>query len=206
MPYLPIDPKDVGRSYDAVIRVNSQSGKGGISYLLESEYGLELPRRLQIDFSQVVQGVMDAQGKEVSAQDLWNLFQGEYRVGQAEVTHQVIESGGDLLTLARRRARCGQRAGSRYAAAGNGPIDAFVEGLAQATGETIRVLDYHEHAVAAGADARAIAYLELRVGDRTLFGVGSDANIVSASLKAIVSGLQRAGLDTATKEKTWQTN
>jgi 2-isopropylmalate synthase len=208
MPYLPIDPKDLGRSYEAVIRVNSQSGKGGISYLLEAEYGLELPRRLQIEFSQVVQGVMDASGKELDAQDLWSLFEREYRVGQGTVVHQLLESGagavGDMVTLAA-DVRIGQR-DFAVRGAGNGPIDAFVEGLSQATGETIRVLDYHEHAVASGADARAVAYLELRVGDRTLFGVGMDANIVSASLKAIVSGLQRAGLTTEQGEPTWQTN
>jgi 2-isopropylmalate synthase len=208
MPYLPLDPKDLGRSYEAVIRVNSQSGKGGISYLLESEYGLELPRRLQIEFSQVVQGVMDEGGKELSAQDLWSLFQGEYRLGQASVAHQVLESGlgaaGELVSLA-----ADVRTGSRKLAVrgtGNGPIDAFVEGLSQATGERIRVLDYHEHAIASGADARAVAYLELRVGERTVFGVGMDANIVSASLQAIVSGLQRAGLATEQEESTWQTN
>ncbi|MDB5860053.1 MAG: leuA [Ramlibacter sp.] len=208
MPYLPLDPKDLGRSYEAVIRVNSQSGKGGISYLLEAEYGLELPRRLQIEFSQVVQTVMDASGKELSAQDLWDLFQREYRVGQVEVAHQVLETTagaqGDLLTLT-----ADVRIGDQVVAvrgAGNGPIAAFVDGLSQVTGASIRVLDYHEHAVAAGADARAVAYLELRVGDRTLFGVGSDANIVSASLKAIVSGLQRAGLATNSKESAWQTN
>jgi 2-isopropylmalate synthase len=194
MPYLPVDPKDLGRSYEAVIRVNSQSGKGGISYLLESEYGLELPRRLQIEFSQVVQGVMDASGKELSAQDLWALFEREYRIGQATVAHQLLEADagvtGDMVTLAAEVRAAGREVAVR--GSGNGPIDAFVEGLSQATGQAIRVLDYHEHAVASGADARAVAYLELRVGDRTLFGVGMDANIVSASLKAIVSGLERA--------------
>ena len=208
MPYLPLDPKDLGRSYEAVIRVNSQSGKGGISYLLESEYGLELPRRLQIEFSQAVQAVMDASGKELNAQDLWALFGGEYCLGQAAVQHQVLESGagsaGGLVTLAA-DVRVGDRTLS-VRGAGNGPIDAFVEGLSAATGETIRVLDYHEHAIASGADARAVAYLELRVGERTLFGVGMDANIVSASLQAIVSGLQRAGLDIEHKEPTWQTS
>jgi 2-isopropylmalate synthase len=204
MPYLPLDPKDLGRSYEAVIRVNSQSGKGGIAYLLEAEYGLELPRRLQIEFSQVVQGVMDQEGKELSAQDLWNLFQREYCVGQAEVAHQVSETGNDQVTLSA-DVKAGQET-IVVRGVGNGPIDAFVEGLGEATGQAIRVLDYHEHAVAAGADARAVAYLELRVGDRTLFGVGSDANIVSASLKAIVSGLQRAGLATNSKESAWQTN
>jgi 2-isopropylmalate synthase len=208
MPYLPIDPKDLGRSYEAVIRVNSQSGKGGISYLLEAEYGLELPRRLQIEFSRVVQAVMDASGKELGARDLWALFEREYRLGHASVAHQVLASeagtAGELVRLA-----ADVRIGEREIAvrgAGNGPIDAFVEGLAQATGETIRVLDYHEHAIASGADARAVAYLELRVGDRTLFGVGMDANIVSASLKAIVSGLERAGLACEQEESTWQSN
>jgi 2-isopropylmalate synthase len=208
MPYLPIDPKDLGRSYEAVIRVNSQSGKGGISYLLEAEYGLELPRRLQIEFSQAVQAVMDASGKELNARDLWSLFESEYRLGQAAVAHQVLESGtgasGSLVTLAA-DVRIGEREFT-VQGAGNGPIDAFVQGLSRATGENVRVLDYHEHAIASGADARAVAYLELRVGERTLFGVGMDANIVSASLKAIVSGLQRAGLATEQEESTWQTN
>jgi 2-isopropylmalate synthase len=207
MPYLPIDPKDLGRSYEAVIRVNSQSGKGGISYLLEAEYGLELPRRLQIEFSQVVQGVMDASGKELSAQDLWSLFEHEYRIGRAAVAHQVIESGapGEMVTLEADVRTAGGKVLS-VTGAGNGPIDAFVEGLGHAIGQPIRVLDYHEHAIASGADARAVAYLELRVGDRTLFGVGMDGNIVSASLKAIVAGLQRAGLVTEQEETTWQTN
>ncbi|MDB5955991.1 MAG: leuA [Ramlibacter sp.] len=205
MPYLPIDPKDLGRSYEAVIRVNSQSGKGGISYLLEAEYGLELPRRLQIEFSQIVQAVMDASGKELSAQDLWSLFQREYRVDQATVVHQVLESEADDVVALTADVRLGERT-LVVRGGGNGPIDAFVEGLSHATGETIRVLDYHEHAIASGADARAVAYLELRFGERTLFGVGMDANIVSASLKAIVSGLQRAGLATEHQESTWQTN
>ena len=205
MPYLPVDPKDLGRSYEAVIRVNSQSGKGGISYLLEAEYGLELPRRLQIEFSQVVQAVMDASGKELSAQDLWALFEREFRVGQARVSHQVLESGADGEVTLAADVQLGERA-LAVRGSGNGPIAAFVDGLSRATGESIRVLDYHEHAVAAGADARAVAYLELRVGERTLFGVGMDANIVSASLQAIVSGLQRAGVAAQQEESTRQTN
>lgn len=209
MPYLPLDPKDLGRSYEAVIRVNSQSGKGGISYLLEAEYGLELPRRLQIEFSQIVQGVMDAGGKELNAGDLWSLFEREYGLAAVEAPHyEVLASSGgaagDLLSLQAQVRVDGEALGFR--GAGNGPIDAFVEGLSQATGETIRVLDYHEHAIASGADARAVAYLELRVGERTLFGVGMDANIVSASLKAIISGLRRARAAASHKEQTWQTN
>ena len=195
MPYLPLDPKDLGRSYEAVIRVNSQSGKGGISYLLESEYGFELPRRLQIEFSQVVQAVMDASGREFTAQDLFDLFEREYGIRSiAAPQHQVLEEtqgvAGSLVSLAVQVEVGGRRVSIQ--GAGNGPIDAFVQGLGEACGESIRVLDYHEHAIGSGANAQAVAYLELRVGDRTLFGVGMDSNIVSASLKAIVSGLQRA--------------
>jgi 2-isopropylmalate synthase len=186
-----IDPKDLGRSYEAVIRVNSQSGKGGISYLLESEYGLELPRRLQIEFSQVVQAVMDTDGKELTANDLWNLFEREYGLQAiAAPAHKVSEAAGGTVRIAADVQVNGQRLA--VAGDGTGPIDAFVNGLNQTAGQAIRVLDYHEHAVGAGANARAVAYLELRVNDQTLFGVGMDANIVSASLKAIVSGLQRA--------------
>lgn len=215
MPYLPLDPKDLGRSYEAVIRVNSQSGKGGISYLLESEYGLELPRRLQIEFSQVVQSVMDATGKELTAKDLYELFEREYAVRDvASPQHQVLEdakkTGGKEVTLTADVVMAGRSFSIR--GAGTGPIDAFVEGMSQATGETVRVLDYHEHAIGSGAHVQAVAYLELRVGQQTVFGVGMDANIVSASLKAIISGLQRAQPTEKTKtnpfekELTCQTN
>lgn len=196
IPYLPIDPKDVGRSYEAVIRVNSQSGKGGIAYLLESEYGLELPRRLQIEFSQVVQLVMDTDGKELTAPDLWQLFEREYGLQAiAAPAHKVSQADGGRVHLTADVQVHGQR--HSVAGEGTGPIDAFVRGLNDATGLAIRVLDYHEHAVGAGASARAVAYLELRVNDQTLFGVGMDANIVSASLKAILSGLQRAQSSTS---------
>ncbi len=195
VPYLPIDPKDLGRTYEAVIRVNSQSGKGGISYLLESEFGLELPRRLQIEFSQVVQGVMDAEGKELTAHDLWTLFEKEYGLHdvaapQHRLNEQRSADGATQVELSADLVYGGKAV--RVQGRGTGPIDAFVDGLQQATGRSVRVMDYHEHAIGAGANAKAVAYLELRVDDgRTLFGVGIDANIVSASLKAIVSGLQR---------------
>jgi len=207
MPYLPLDPKDLGRSYEAVIRVNSQSGKGGISYLLESEYGLELPRRLQIEFSQVVQGVMDASGKELTAADLFALFEREYGtasngVPQHHVSEEPGGAEGERIAITAQVQMSGRAFGVR--GVGNGPIDAFVAGLSHVTGQIVRVLDYHEHAVSSGANARAVAYLELRVGDRSLFGVGIDSNIVSASLKAVVSGVQRA--TAPRKEKTWQTN
>jgi len=191
MPYLPIDPKDLGRSYEAVIRVNSQSGKGGIAYLLESEYGLQLPRRLQIEFSQAVQREMDASGKELTAQNLWSLFQTEYRLDATRRPQYRLsgESGtvaisGEFLINGEVRVLSGE---------GTGPIDAFVGALSEATGRSIRVLDYAEHAVSAGANAQAAAYVELRVDDtHVVYGVGMDANIVSASISAIVSGLERA--------------
>lgn len=198
MPYLPIDPKDVGRSYEAVIRVNSQSGKGGISYLLESEHGLELPRRLQIEFSQCVQNVMDATGKELTAQNLYDLFQQEYGLltVKTPVNQQFTDQAGEPSTKGKQVTLTADIdvAGRlmRINGTGNGPIDAFVQGLSEATGDVVRVLDYHEHAIGAGAHVQAVAYLELRVGQQTVFGVGTDANIVSASFKAILSGLQRA--------------
>ena len=196
MPYLPIDPKDVGRSYEAVIRVNSQSGKGGIAYLLESEYGLEMPRRLQVEFSQVVQRVMDVAGKELTAADLWQLFQREYGMEAASgLQHRVLEEqgeGANASVLLRGDLRWDGEI-RQVEGRGNGPIDAFIHALAQATGHAIRVIDYHQHAIGAGADAQAAAYLELRVDEaQTLFGVGIDGDIISASLKAIVSGVLRA--------------
>jgi len=155
----------------------------------------------------VVQGVMDASGKELSAQDLWALFEREYGLRSTAVPqHQIIEeqrtAEGSIVALAAQVQIGGRAFGIR--GTGNGPIDAFVEGLGRAMGASIRVLDYHEHAIGSGADARAVAYLELRVGERTLFGVGMDSNIVAASLKAIASGVQRATHHK--KEMTWQTN
>ncbi len=195
MPYLPIDPKDLGRNYDAVIRVNSQSGKGGIAYLLEAEYGLELPRRLQIEFSQVVQAVMDDSGKELSAAQIWRIFELEYGTGdtaRGRIHRPVIETANDGAMSLRADVSFDARE-FRVEGRGKGPIDAFVAGLNQRFTESIRVLDYHEHSIGSGADAKAVAYLELRVGEtRTLFGVGIDANIVAASLKAILSALGRA--------------
>ena len=195
MPYLPIDPKDVGRSYEAVIRVNSQSGKGGIAYLLESEYGLEMPRRLQIEFSQVVQGVMDVEGKELAAADLWAIFQREYGLDSTPaLAHRVLreEGEGDAATVVLRGDLDWDGEIRAIEGRGNGPVDAFIQALSSATGHDIRVVDYHQHAIGTGADASAVAYMELRVdGIRTLFGVGADADIIAASFKAIVSGVRR---------------
>ena len=196
MPYLPIDPKDVGRSYEAVIRVNSQSGKGGISYLLENDYGLELPRRLQIEFSQCVQRVMDATGKELTAQDLYQLFQQQYALETMQAPRNQTTTHVDTSDKAKRTVltadvEIGDRI-LRLSGSGTGPIDAFVDGLVQATGTAIRVLDYHEHAIGQGAHVQAVSYLELRVGEQTVFGVGVDTDIICASFKAIQCGFQRA--------------
>jgi len=195
MPYLPIDPKDLGRSYEAVIRVNSQSGKGGIAYLLESEYGLQLPRRLQIEFSQAVQREMDASGKELTATDLWALFQREYGLDSAVTpAYRIQGENGSVVLTGHLLWQDGEAI--ELEGQGTGPIDAFVQALAQATQRQVRVLDYTEHAISAGANAKAVAYVEMRIdGQHTVYGVGMDANIVSASIRAIVSGVQRVGFE-----------
>ena len=189
VPYLPIDPADLGRSYDAVIRVNSQSGKGGMAYLLEQEYGLQLPRRLQIEFSRAVQRVADESGREINAGDLHTLFAREY-LEQIEpyhyVSHRMVEDSEHEVQLDVNVAR--HHAPQTFAGTGNGPIDAFVNAL----GLDIKLMDYHEHAIGSGADARAACYVELRVGNGpTLFGVGIDSNIVTASFKSVLSAVNR---------------
>lgn len=195
MPYLPIDPRDVGRTYEAVIRVNSQSGKGGVSYLLETEYGLRLPRRLQIEFSQIVKQVTDDTGKELTAEAIHQVFQEAYvhpdRPYTYEGHHFVEDSRSDEVHLTADVRIDGEAA--TLEGRGNGPIDAFVSALSQRLGVKIQIMDYHEHALGEGANARAATYIDLRVGDQgPLFGVGIDPNIVTASLKAVLSGVNRA--------------
>ncbi|MGE5739822.1 MAG: 2-isopropylmalate synthase [Betaproteobacteria bacterium] len=194
VPYLPIDPADVGRTYEAVIRVNSQSGKGGIAFLLERDHGLALPRLLQIEFSQVVQAIADDTGNELSSADIHAAFAREYidraaplayvdhRTGHAagagaeQLTARVTVDGAEMLLTG----------------AGNGPVDAFVHALRQGVGADVHVLAYHEHGIGSGEDAVAVAYVQLRAGARTVYGVGVDPNIVTATLKAVVSALNRA--------------
>ncbi len=196
VPYLPIDPADVGRSYEAVIRVNSQSGKGGIAYLLEQDYGLVLPRRLQIEFSPVVQAMAERTGKELSPADIWDVFDAEYL--KQSGPYEIV----DYRTLPDRRVR-GQRnitatvrvngVEQEISGTGNGPVDAFLDALGQVGGNGIRLVDYNEHAIGHGADATAAAYVEVEVnGSETLFGAGTDTNIVMASLRAITSAVNRA--------------
>jgi 2-isopropylmalate synthase len=192
VPYLPIDPKDVGRTYEAVIRVNSQSGKGGTAYVMKADHGLDLPRRLQVEFSQVVQRVAETTGGEVTPGRIWQSFSDEYLVPGAPlqlVAQRMTHSSGEAATLeARLRVRGEERT---YTGSGNGPIDAFVGILSREVGVDVRVLDYAEHALGSGADARAAAYVEVAVAGRVLWGVGVDPDIVTASLKAIVSAVNR---------------
>ena len=189
VPYLPVDPADLGRTYDSLIRVNSQSGKGGIAFLLEREYGLVMPRRLQVEFSARVQELADASGREVSATEIWDCFNRTYLAATVPleyVSHELFQQGesqGISLTLV----RAGQRMTLR--GSGNGPIDAALDAL----GSPVRVLSYEERSLTSGADARAAAFVELGAEGLpgALYGVGIDANIITASLRAVVSGLNR---------------
>jgi 2-isopropylmalate synthase len=198
VPYLPIDPKDLGRSYEAVIRVNSQSGKGGVSYLLKADHALELPRRLQIEFSGVVQAKTDSEGGEVSSDQIWSIFTDEYlpspvvadRWGRFELlgTRTSSDMTGDVELHVR------LRDGDTVEDAtgnGNGPIAAFLE-IVRARGFDISLYDYVEHTLSAGGDAQAAAYVDLQIDGERLWGVGIDGDISTASLKAIVSGVNRA--------------
>jgi len=196
VPYLPIDPADVGRTYEAVIRVNSQSGKGGIAYLLERDHGLSLPRLLQIEFSQVIQKITDTTGKELSSAEIHSAFEKEYlsAVGPLQyidhrAQHSSADGGVEHLT-----ARLNiDGAESVLTGAGNGPVDAFIHGLRGTTGLDIHVLNYHEHGVGSGEDANAVAYVQIRVGaERTCYGVGVHPNIVTATLRAVISATNRA--------------
>jgi 2-isopropylmalate synthase len=192
IPYLPIDPRDVGRTYESVIRVNSQSGKGGVAFLLERDHGIVMPRRLQIEFSQVVQSVTDASGKELSSEQIWSLFQEEffdpaapYVYGSHQIASVRDQSDRERLTI--KLKRNGQ--GALLHGEGNGPIDAVVDAL----GFKIDVLSYEEHSIGSGSNARAIAFVEITTPARaTLFGVGMHENITTASLLAVMSAVNRA--------------
>lgn len=198
VPYLPIDPKDVGRTYEAVIRVNSQSGKGGVAYLLKTDHALDLPRKLQIEFSQVVQAKTDAEGGEVTSEEIWSIFQDEYlpaanvedKWGHYELYSTRTASDMDGSVSLEVKMRSGDDT-FEAAAVGNGPVAAFLKILSD-RGVAVRLFDYVEHALSASGDALAAAYVELEVNGRTLWGVGIDADISTASLKAIVSAVNRA--------------
>ncbi|QJQ95257.1 MULTISPECIES: 2-isopropylmalate synthase [Halomonadaceae] len=192
VPYLPIDPLDVGRSYEAVIRVNSQSGKGGVSYLLESEHGIELPRRLSIEFSQVVQEVAERTGKEITSQMIFQAFSDEYlaRTTPYALINHRLSSEADSARV--RIEAAIDKAGRRESIGGegNGPLAAFIKALV-AHGVDAEIIDYHEHSRGQGADAEAIAYVEVRLDGKAVFGVGIDESITSASMKAVISAINR---------------
>ena len=196
VPYLPIDPKDIGRTYEAVIRVNSQSGKGGVAYIMKTEHQLDLPRKLQIEFSQVIQKLADTEGGEVSPTVMWEIFKDEYlpnpekpwgRFSLVSVAQDSAVDGDTTLTATIKDN------GKEFIikGVGNGPIAAFCTAFAT-HGVNLKVLDYHEHALSAGGDAQAAAYLECSIDSRTLWGVGIDPSIVTSSLKAIISAANRA--------------
>jgi 2-isopropylmalate synthase len=197
VPYLPIDPKDVGRSYEAVIRVNSQSGKGGIAYVLKGEHSLDLPRRMQVEFSKIIQEKTDTDGGEVTPAEIWQIFQDEYlptperpwgRVSLRSGQTTTTVDGEDAVTVE----AVVDGAETVLTGTGNGPLAAFFDAL-QTIDVDVRLLDYVEHTMSEGAGAQAAAYIECAVADKVLWGVGIDANIVRASLKAVVSAVNRAG-------------
>jgi len=192
VPYLPIDPKDVGRSYEAIIRVNSQSGKGGVAYVLKTEHHLELPRRLQIEFSGAIQKIADSEGGEVTPEEIWQAFEAEYLkpvrpLELASLRHLEGEPGHDRIEAVLRvdgveRAVVG---------AGHGPVDALVAALGEELGIGVRILDYAEHAMRSGADATAAAYIEAAIDGDVFWGVGIDESIVVASMRALISAINR---------------
>lgn len=200
VPYLPIDPRDLGRSYEAVIRVNSQSGKGGVAFIMQHDYGLDLPRRLQIEFSGAIQRITDATEAEVSPDEIWQQFNSEYleQAGRfafvdANTLPDVDNPGRRVLTAT----IVDNGVETEITGTGNGPIDGFVDALSRHAGVDASVADYHEHAIGRGADASAVAYVELEQPGTTgtLFGVGIDPNIVAASLRAVTSAVNRIVAD-----------
>jgi 2-isopropylmalate synthase len=194
VPYLPIDPSDLGRSYEGIIRVNSQSGKGGIAYLLESDYGVILPRRLQIEFSQVVQRVTDATGKELGSKNIWDVLESEYLKATSPVefiSHTTLPDthASEMRNLKAKVIRDGVE--KTLEASGNGPIDAYCNALQKELGVTVDVLAYSEQSTGRGHDAKAMAYVEVKTADGSLHGIGTDTNIVAAALKAVTSAVNR---------------
>lgn len=194
VPYLPIDPADLGRSYEAVIRVNSQSGKGGVAWVIEQDKGLKLPKRLQADFSQHVQAMADETSRELNAADIWNRFEATYLPRPGDrfelVDYEESGSAGNRLFVGRLAVEGEQRS---ISGRGNGLISGVIAALADSTGPALEIVDYNEHAIGHGADAQAAAYVEARTADgRTVFGVGMDTDIATASVRAVLSAANRA--------------
>jgi len=196
VPYLPIDPKDVGRSYEAVIRINSQSGKGGVAYLLEKDHGLSMPRRLQIEFSQVIQKITDETGKEISPSDIWDNFQrtylkdtGYYQFVEHHINSSSNKDGSqsDKISIV---LNCDSKE-ITIEGSGNGPIDAMIDAIKKSFDLDIKISDYHQHAISSGSDAQAVAYSELLLEGESVWGVGMHQNTVIAGLLSVISGLNR---------------
>ena len=196
VPYLPIDPKDVGRSYEAVIRINSQSGKGGVAYLLEKDHGLSMPRRLQIEFSQVIQKLADESGKEISPSDIWNNFQNTYlaKSGNYEFLEHNINSKANNDGTQSDQIELSLLSNSKKISikgSGNGPLDAVIDAIKKDLDIDLKISDYHQHAISSGSDAQAVAYSELIFKDKSVWGVGIHQNTVIAGLESVISGLNR---------------
>jgi 2-isopropylmalate synthase len=193
VPYLPIDPKHVGRSYEAVIRVNSQSGKGGVAYIMKTEHGFDLPRRLQIEFSKTIQHITEDSGTEISPVIMWDAFKSEYLPEAPTMhldSHELKSDSSGATTITAQITVSGRR--TTVVGQGNGPIDAFVHGLRTGLDIDIDVLDYTEHSLGAGADATAVAYVESTTSSGSVkWGVGSDPNIITASLRAVLAAAER---------------
>ncbi|MEP9416217.1 2-isopropylmalate synthase [Gordonia sp. VNQ95] len=194
VPYLPIDPKDVGRSYEAVIRVNSQSGKGGVAYIMKTDHGMNLPRRLQIEFSREIQKLTDGEGGEVAPKEMWDVFAQEYLLPirplermRQKVDAAEVDGGEDRITVVVKV----DGVEKEISGSGNGPLDAFVDALGT-VGFDLRILDYSEHAMTAGGDANAACYVEAEIDGETVWGVGVASSITTASLRAVVSAVNRA--------------
>jgi 2-isopropylmalate synthase len=196
VPYLPIDPADLGRTYEAIIRINSQSGKGGIAYILKSDYGIDMPRLLQVEFSKVIQQIADETGKEILPSLIWDTFRKEYldrRTPVDFVSHTTVPDSDhpDLRLIDAQVNFRGTK--QKISGSGNGPIAGYVDALGKNCGIQIKVRDYHQHATGAGSDAQAVSFIEAETGEgRVLWGVGMDANIVTASLKAVTSAANRS--------------
>jgi 2-isopropylmalate synthase len=195
VPYLPIDPKHVGRSYEAVIRVNSQSGKGGVAYIMKTEHGMDLPRRLQIEFSRCIKIITEGSGTEITAEEMWDAFEAEYlpAVPRTRLAGYDTTSDDGGVRVRARLATAG--ATDTIEGEGNGPISALVHALRRELAVEVDVLDYAEHALGAGEEATAVAYVEVRSHGEVRWGVGMDPNITTASMKAVLSALERLGVD-----------
>ena len=198
VPYLPIDPEDVGRNYEAVIRINSQSGKGGVAYIIEKDHGLSLPRRLQIDFSGIIQKIADETGKELEADLIWDTFNrtyievnGKYEYLNHEIVSKIDENNKQIDEINLNLRINGKDANLH--GKGNGPIDSFIDALSSEFKFNLKVSDYQQNAISSGSDASAAAYIELYIKDRTFWGVGINSNTVVASFQAIINGINRSG-------------